>query len=525
MRIALFYAPYPGQRFRDEPDTISPVRTHNPKSALVTLAAGVRRYLDEWGVEHEFRLIDAQVGDGAPELYSSFAYGPRMIDCYRYGGAFEDYDADILEADVIGISSNFTNSARVVTDFAKHMNRVNPDALLVVGGMDASARPDWYLESGFDVVVQLEGEYSFAKVVQARALGARIEDHVPSRVSPHGLIVLASAPLHMSDLPVMALDLVDGIGKYTDTGEGTPPSAVCPPFTCFETSRGCYRRCSFCATPMRGQYRYMSPAAVRRHLEYFRSQGITSLLFQEDNVLSRIQRSGTGRLLHESGRGDVLEIFRTARELGFSWEFANGLEFGKFLDTGAIDLELMEALFWNEIRDGRWRGCYRVQISLEYLGDAPGGRFNKLRSYQEQIEILTAMLGMGVRYPTFNLLIGHDDDDRAKIDLYRDRCIELRDELRSIAPDSTPYFNVFNRTVLPGTPDFAANADRLAFDVAQTPEVISVYLSPMGSGHLGYYELFEERLRLTEAINGSLIDRYDGIYRTRSRDEVTDVVI
>ena len=39
----------------------------------------------------------------------------------------------------------------------------------------------------------------------------------------------------------------------------------------------------------------------------------------------------------------------------------------------------------------------------------------------------------------------------------------------------------------------------------------------MPSNHLSYYELFEQRLRLTEALNGSLIDQYDGTYRPGAR--------
>lgn len=521
MLVSLFYAPYPGQSFRDEDRTISPVRTRNPKSALVTLAAGARAYLREWGVDAEFRIIDTQVGPGEREWYASFEYGPRTVDCFRYGGPFEAYDDEARAADIIGISNNFTNSARVVVDFARHLKRVNPNALIVGGGMDVTARPEWYLDNGFDVVVQLEGELTFARIVQARATGTPIEEHVITRRHGNGLVVVGGPQLNLAELPTMALDLVDDLTLYDDTGEGTPPPTVRTPFTCFETSRGCYRTCSFCATPMRGHYRYMKPDVVRRHFEYFRSMGISNILFQEDNILSRIQRSGRGTLLHDTGREDVLAIFRMAREFGFSWEFANGLEFGKFLDLGEfhddgkVDRELMEAMFWNDTSGDRWLGCYRVQIPLEYLGDEPTQKFRKLRPFQQQLEIVTAMLDLGVRYITFNMLIGHDEDDLSMIDLYLDRCLQMKDRVAEVSPDATTYFNVFNRTLLPGTADWRRISNRLAFDIEQTPEVISVYLSPMPSNHLSYYELFEQRLRLTDALNGSLIDQYDSIYRLK----------
>ena len=523
MRVMLFYAPYPGQKFRDEENTISPVRTRNPKSALATLVAGARQRLRIDGIEVEFSIIDTQIVDGEPQYYASFAYGPRTMDCYRYGAPFETYDDAVSQADIIGISNNFTNSARVVTNFARHLRAVNPAALLIGGGMDMTARPDWYLAHGqFDLVIQLEGEEPLARIVKAKATGTPLEDVLKlRRGTSGGAVVLPGPQIDLDSSEPMAIDLVSRADEYDDTGEGTPPPSVLPPYTCFETSRGCYRTCSFCATPMRGHYRYMSPAAVRRHLEHYRSAGISNLLFQEDNVLSRIQRSSRGTLLHRSGREDVLEIFHAARELGFSWEFANGLEIGKFLDLGFVDEELMDAVFWNSETDGRWAGCYRVQLSLEYLGDDPKKKFMKLRSFQEQREIIITMLRRGVRYQTFNVLIGHDEDDAARINLYRDRCLELKEEIMATAPDAVPYFNVFNRTILPGTADFRSHAHRLEFDIEKTPEVISVYLSPMGSNHLSYYELFQHRIRLNEAINGSLIDQYDGIYRHPTQASVS----
>jgi len=516
MQVNLYYAPYPGQRFAGQPHTISPVRVFNPKSALATLAAGVRANLAAWGVEASLRIVDAQIGGDDPVQYRSLRYGPHTIECLRYGGWFERYDASFAEADIVGVSNNFTNSANVVADFARHARLVNPRALVVAGGMDATARPEWYLDNGFDVVVQLEAEYSFAKLVEAVARRVPIEDLVRCRRHGAGLVVLGGPQLDINALPPMALDLIEHFPSYNDTGEGTPPATVHAPFTCFESSRGCYRTCSFCATPMRGKYRYMTPETVEKHFAHFRAHGVQNILFQEDNILSRLQRSGRGTMLHDSGREEVIEIFRLARRYGFSWEFANGLEFGKFLDLGEPDLELMAAMFWSDRSKDRWLGCYRVQLPLEYLGEVPTSRFNKfikLRPFDEELRILDAMLEFGVLYQTFNILIGHDGDDDAAIDGYLRRALVLKAALLDREPDVVPYFNVYNRTLLPGTADFRARAHRLEFDIEVDPEVISVYLAPMGTEHLGPSDLVDHRLRMMRELNGGLIDQYDGIHR------------
>lgn len=510
MRVHLFYAPYPSQVFEGDDLPVSTVRVLNPKSALVTLAAGVRRYLDEWGIDAQLRIIDTQVGGGS-RYYKSIPYGPRTLRCYRVGGEFEEYDDCIREAQVHGISNNYTNSAGIVADFVRHIKAVKPDALVVAGGMDVTARPEFYIDQGVDVVVQLEGEYSFAKVIEAHARGLDLSEQVPCRAYGRGLVVLGGPTLDLNELPPMSLDLVDNLEAYTDTGEGVPPPTVKPPFSCFETSRGCYRTCSFCATPMRGRYRYMSPEAVRHHFDYFKAAGVNNILFQEDNILSRMQRKGSGSYIHDSGRAEIIDIFEMARDYGFSWEFANGLEFGKFLDGGEVDRELMAALFWSDRSGARWRGCYRVQIPLEFLGEDPTRKFNKLRRFEEELEVLRAVLDFGVNYQTFNVIIGHDGDDDAAIDTYLDRCRRLKDALLAHSPDVVPYFNIFNRTLLPGTKDFRLQQHTLEFDIDRDPEVISVYLAPMNTERLSYYELVERRIHMIQELNGTLIDQYDGI--------------
>ena len=177
-----------------------------------------------------------------------------------------------------------------------------------------------------------------------------------------------------------------------------------------------------------------------------------------------------------------------------------------------VDTELMRVLFWSDQTGERWRGCYRVQIPLEFLGEDPNRKFRKLRSFETELEILDAMLDYGVNYQTFNVIIGHEHDDAAAIDTYLDRCLRLRDALQRRSSTVVPYFNIFNRTLLPGTRDYREQHHLLEFDIVEDPEVISVYLSPMNTDALSYYELFQHRVRMVRELNGSLVDQYDGIH-------------
>jgi hopanoid C-3 methylase len=512
MKVNLYYAPFPSQMFRGCDEPINTERPLNPKSALPTLATGLRMFSDEMGFDCDIEIVDMQLG-GERELYKTIPYGPHQMDCYRYGSPFELFADTIAEGDVHGLTVNFTNSAQIVADLAGYIKSVNPRAFVVVGGVDATARPEYYLERGADLIVQGEGEWVFSRVVQAWGAGRGFEgipnivtrDYVGKTGTDHILEMDAIAP--------MALDLIDDLSVYTDTAEGPPPDGVQTNYICWETSRGCAWRCSFCTAPSRGKYRYMSPAAVEEHLKYFRSEGIRTIVWQEDNPLSRIQQSGSGRFLYEEGREELLEIFRMIRSYGFSWEFANGIEFGKFRQDGKFDHELAEALLGNERTDDGWVGCYRVQIPLDNMNIVKK-RFPKLLGFDEQVDILATMLTeYGIAHQTYDLFIGYPEQDRAAADRFTEYCLRIKDELGSLSADYQPYFNVFNLSLLPGARDWVTLRELLQFDVTENPEVIGIFLSAIDTPHFSYWDVYQKRLEMTNRLNDREMHRvYDGIY-------------
>lgn len=515
MKVNLYYAPFPSQRFAGESEPINTERPFNPKSALPTLAAGIRTMSARLGFSADLEIIDMQIG-GEHVFYKKFEYGPRTMECYRYGTPFEAIDHKIVEGDVHLLTCNFTNSAQIVADLAGHIKRVNPGSVVIAGGVDCAARPDYYLARGTDVVVLGEGEVIVSMLIKALQTGgdlADISNIVTSAVRHRGKPD-PSFNISLDELEPMALDLVGDLEIYNDTAEGPPPGDVKGSFICWETSRGCAWRCSFCTAPSRGSYRYMSLPAIERNLEYFLSQGIRTIVWQEDNPLSRIQRNGTGRYLYDSGREDVLALFEAARSRGFAWEFANGIEFGKFMDGGTFDHELANCLLGSEVKDGVRTGCYRVQIPLDNM-NVKKKRFPKLLGFDEQIDTLATMLtDHGVGHQTYDLFIGYPEHDHAAIDQFTDYCLRLKEELTGLAGDAyVPYFNVFNLSLLPGARDYTTLNSLLAFDIEENPEVIGIFLSAINTEHFSYWEIYQKRLEMTRLLNDRETHRlYDGIY-------------
>lgn len=518
MKIKLYYAPYPSQIFEGEEHPINTERPYNPKQALPTLATGLRTYSKTMGFECDIEIIDLMLDDRRT-YYKSFQYGPKLLNCYRLGKPFEEYDHKYLEGDVHGITSNHTNASQIVADLAAHIKKINPNSLVVIGGADATARPEYYLNRGADVVVKGEGEYVFSRLVEARAKGLSFSTipNICTHEFPIGTTAKLDVSIDMNSIEPMSLDLIEDLSIFNDTAEGPPPEGVQSNFICWETSRGCAWACTFCTAPMRGRYKYMSPKSVEKHFKYFKSLGIKTIVWQEDNPLSRVQQAGNGKYMHEKGREEVIEIFHMAREYGFSWEFANGLEFGKFRPLGnenKLDHELMDALLWSNRSSKEWVGCYRVQIPLDNLDLEDKKRFHKLPAFEKQLEVLASMLvDHNVIHQTYDLFIGYPEQSKEVVNRFINGCLTIKEELLKLDSNFVPYFNVFNLSLLPGTRDYERYHHMLQFDISKNPEVTGIFLSAMNTDHFTYWETYQKRVEMCNILNDQeMISRYDNIY-------------
>jgi len=322
-------------------------------------------------------------------------------------------------------------------------------------------------------------------------------------------------------MPPPDLDAVD-LRTCTDTGEGRPPFGLTGPFISVETSRGCAQACTFCATPStKGRFRFMKLEQIQEHFVYFQSRGVNTLLFQEDNVLSRIHRKPNGEYAFPEGREELLGMFQMAREMGFTWEFTNGLEFGQYIHAGEIDYELIAAMFWHEITDSGARGCYRATIPLENLTDEGSRLFRKLKPLGESKAVIKALAETGVNTLTFNLILGRPQDEEETLRLSYLRCLEVQDLVATVDSRVNTYFNVYNLSLFPGTIDYRKLQHTLGFELDRDPEVITFYLACLNTEHFTPLEMTQARGTLSSILNGDrLIEEFDEIrYITHPRFE------
>lgn len=502
MKLALVAPPVPAQYAPGADRPLGTVRTDMHKAPITALAAWLRDCA-------EVHILDMQA-DRQVNSYGTLPMGHLKLDKCRVGMPFDKAVELLSDSDIVGINANFTHSRRIVGDLLSRLRRSRPERTLLIGGTDATADPTFYLRSGADVVVRGEGELVARDVIRCLEAGSSLDD-VPN-ISVTGESGIEHHPasflrhqLDVNRLPPHALDLVD-LGSYTDTGEGRPPWGISPPFISMETSRGCAQGCSFCATPWtKGRFRYMAADVTERHLRHYHARGVRTLLFQEDNLLSRIHRDR--RAGRTDGRANLLELFGLARQLGFAWEFTNGLEFGQFECDGAIDTELIETMFWKGQVDGKRAGCYRATVPLENVLDLGPQLFRKLKHASKSWPVIDALAATGVDSLSFNVIVGRPDDDRETLRTTYQRCQALRHLVKSRSPTTAVYFNVYILSLLPGTLDYRRFHQRLDYDLNEHPEVVTFYLGSMTTSHFTPESITRARGSLAAALNDQTLVR------------------
>jgi radical SAM superfamily enzyme YgiQ (UPF0313 family) len=144
---------------------------------------------------------------------------------------------------IIGLQCNFTTERYRAMRVARRVRTDFPDALIVMGGHDASRDPSWFLRPGIDVIVVGDGEEVMPGLVAAHEKGHDLKS-VAGLVlnTPSGPVATGPAPARrdIDDLPLPARHLIrEYAGEYYINFRR--------PLALLETARGCPYRCNFCS--------------------------------------------------------------------------------------------------------------------------------------------------------------------------------------------------------------------------------------------------------------------------------------
>ncbi|MFH0986182.1 MAG: cobalamin-dependent protein [Candidatus Omnitrophota bacterium] len=256
-------------------------------------------------------------------------------------------ELETRKPDIIGISNMFTAFSRDAHEAASACKRWSPDVKVIMGGIHASTLPDNVLEdANIDYIVLGEGEQTILELLEALKSGVdpgqvaglvfKGKDGVLTRTKPRERI------LDLDALPMPARHLVD-LKLYSAVAENEADNYIMRhPYTTVYTSRGCPKRCVYCAAHNVWHNRWVarSSANVLDEVEYLvKEHGIREIHFLDDNI------SVDRKRFAEICQG-ILD-----RKLNIRWACPTGLA------IWTLDAEVLALM--------KKAGCYKVCFGME----------------------------------------------------------------------------------------------------------------------------------------------------------------
>lgn len=434
----------------------------------------------------DVQLFNLKAGNDE-EAYGEVEWNDVTLTKVMCGSSYRQIDPSAC--DVWGITSNFSqhrNAARIIIQHLRSKGRP-----VIVGGSDAIAEVNTYLEMGADaIVLDKSGAANWAVVdcLAGRSPRGTLSGVVfrePRDVSTRVV------PMTPHEWPLPSRRVVEQCLGSEYWAEYFPESLL--KIGSIVTDIGCDRKCDFCQTPSyRVGYKSMSAEVAYQWLKAQKEAGAGSVIGSSDQFLAR--------LLWDGGRDEVLEIMRGVHELELGILWANGLELrkatlGRGFSRGEVDLspdeELIKALWgWNGTS-----GCYHAFIPAER---PLHGRENyaKLLPWREHCELMKAIVRAGVPVLTYGCIIGFEDDDDRSLQLLEEGVWELFEELKRINPQLNFQIAPFSLSPIPGTPQGVRFRESGLLRFAD-PEIFGgVWVPCADTKYLSYKEIAQWQRRL-----------------------------
>lgn len=299
--------------------------------------------------------------------------------------------AAAFEPEIVGLQCNFTTERFRMLRLARRVREVLPEALILVGGHDASRDPSWFMRPGIDAVVVGDGEEVMPALVEARAGGAALAS-VPGLLineaagpRPTGTVAGREC---IDELPFPARHLIR---------EYAPEYYINfrKPLALLETARGCPFRCNFCSVWKfhEKSYREKSPERVVAELRQVEAD---SIFITDDIFWMNVKR----------GR----ELARQIQDAGIRKHFTVQTR----SDIICKFPELIE----------QWKGCGNLSIflGLEKIDDQGLDSVNKKNSAANNERALEILRDLGVGYtPNFIVDPSWEVEDFEKLKRWIDR--------------------------------------------------------------------------------------------------------
>ena len=272
-------------------------------------------------------ILDVSVGGPEDKLDETFFRTTQLPSgLIRCGMPPERIARAIADYDVIGISSIFTTQTTMVLDLVRLVKQVDPNKLVIAGGVNARNLRPRFFEAGVDVIVLSEAETTIVQIAEA-VRGRQALTDVPGiayRDETGREIVNKTGPItvDLDELPFPAWDLLP-LQKYWDISRphgGQFPEGQRITYAALQTSRGCPFQCLYChisqetddhvAGPV-GNFRVKSIDRVLAELQTLKDLGAHYIFFEDDSLFAKKKRAYT--------------LFKHVAEMGLDLSDVNGI--------------------------------------------------------------------------------------------------------------------------------------------------------------------------------------------------------
>lgn len=354
-----------------------------------------------------------------------------------------------FEPDVVGLQCNFTTERYRTRELANDVRKKLPEAIIIVGGHDASRDPTWFTDQTINAVAIGEGEIIMPAVMEAVA-----RDRDLSK-APGLMLNTAEGPQHtgpapsrpdLDELPLPARHLIEDYAPNYYINFRRPLALM-------ETARGCPYRCNFCSVWKfhEKSFREKSPERVVEELSSIKAPNI----FITDDIFWLDVKRGRemARLIMESG---IKKYFTVQTRT----------------DIIVRNPDLIEL----------WKNCGNLAIfmGLEKIDDEGLQSINKKNSASNNVKAIEILKDLGVGF-TCNFIVdpNWDHDDFARLREWIDRNVTYNSGFSVLTP-------------LPGTDLWGEVAKDLTTDNWELFDIVHSVLPTK----LSLDEFYEEYSRL-----------------------------
>ena len=336
-----FLLMYPPLQFAPQ-DSVKP----DGSLSLPYVAAALR------DAQFDVKILDASVGNEKDDLNDTiFHPTPLPSGLVRVGMSKERIAREIADYDVVGITSIFTVQTTMVLDLIRLIKEVDPNKLVVSGGVNARYLAPRFFDAGADIICLSEAEKTITQIGDTLRAGSRDFSGINGIAfkNADGEVAFNNTEdtvMDLDQLPHPAWDLLP-MDKYWELSRphgGDFPAGVRIQYASMMTTRGCPFSCSYCHISKEvsgsrageiGGLRMKSIDRVMEEIHTLKGLGAEYVFLEDDSLLAKKDRA--------------IQIFKALKGQGLKLIDVNGVNIVHMVKNEGggrlvIDREMLEAM-------------------------------------------------------------------------------------------------------------------------------------------------------------------------------------